>query len=143
MIDEGIKVTKAVRDRFNGKARNPFNEFECGSNYARSMASYALIPILSGFTFDLPRGYLGFAPKLDGDFRCVWSVDGAWGEFELTEGKATLTVVEGELTLSSFGVASREVKSVKLDGKTVDFSFEHGRIAFEKTVVSDSIEIDL
>ena len=40
---EGVKVAKAVRDRHDGKARNPFNEPECGSYYARSMAAWALL----------------------------------------------------------------------------------------------------
>ena len=49
LIEDGLKVVKAVRDRYDGKKRNPWNEIECGSNYVRSMASFALIPILSGF----------------------------------------------------------------------------------------------
>jgi uncharacterized protein (DUF608 family) len=40
---EGLAVAKAVRDRHNGKNRNPFNEPECGSYYARAMASWALL----------------------------------------------------------------------------------------------------
>ena len=47
MTEEGFRVVKAVRDRFDGEKRNLWNEFECGSNNARSMASYALIPILA------------------------------------------------------------------------------------------------
>ena len=46
---EGVTVVKAVRDRHDGIRRNPWNEFECGSNYARSMASYALLNAFSGF----------------------------------------------------------------------------------------------
>jgi uncharacterized protein (DUF608 family) len=41
--DEAEKVAKAVRDRHNGANRNPFNEPECGSYYARSMASWSLL----------------------------------------------------------------------------------------------------
>lgn len=41
--DEGLKVAKAVRDRHDGRRRNPFNEPECGSFYARAMASWALL----------------------------------------------------------------------------------------------------
>lgn len=40
---EGVKVAQAVRERHNGKARNPFNEPECGSYYARAMAAWALL----------------------------------------------------------------------------------------------------
>lgn len=31
MIDEAIKVIRTVRNRFDGRKRNPWNEFECGS----------------------------------------------------------------------------------------------------------------
>ena len=41
MLEEGVKVTAGVRDRYDGAKRNPWNEIECGSNYARSMASWA------------------------------------------------------------------------------------------------------
>lgn len=34
--DNGIKVVKGIRDRYDGKKRNPYNEIECGSNYAQS-----------------------------------------------------------------------------------------------------------
>ncbi len=48
LLDYGFKkeaemVAKAVRDRHNGANRNPFNEPECGSYYARCMASWALL----------------------------------------------------------------------------------------------------
>ncbi len=48
LLDYGLQkeaevVVKAVRDRHNGANRNPFNEPECGSYYARSMASWALL----------------------------------------------------------------------------------------------------
>ena len=63
MLDEGVRVTAAVRDRYDGAKRNPWNEIECGSNYARSMASWGAVIILSGFTFDAVRGHIGFRPE--------------------------------------------------------------------------------
>jgi uncharacterized protein (DUF608 family) len=74
MTEEGLTVVRSVRNRYDGKKRNPWNEIECGSNYARAMASFALLPIFSGLEFDLPHGHLGFSPLLDGDFRCPFSV---------------------------------------------------------------------
>ena len=76
---EGLRMVRAVRDRYDGRRRNPWNEMECGSNYARSMASWALMLIYSGLVYDLPRGKLGFAP-LKGEGTFFWSVEGAWGE---------------------------------------------------------------
>ncbi len=64
MIEEGVEVTAAVRDRYDGAKRNPWNEIECGSNYARSMASWGAMVLLAGFTFDAARGHVGFAPKV-------------------------------------------------------------------------------
>lgn len=40
---EAVQVVEAVRGRHNGANRNPFNEPECGSYYARAMASWALL----------------------------------------------------------------------------------------------------
>lgn len=34
MVEEGMRLVTAVRDRYDGERRNPWNEMECGSNYA-------------------------------------------------------------------------------------------------------------
>lgn len=77
---EGLSIVKAIRERYDGKKRNPWNEMECGSNYARSMASYSLLPALSGFRYDAVKESIGFAPRWKTeDFRCFWSMADAWG----------------------------------------------------------------
>lgn len=144
MIDDGMKVVSAVRDRFDGKKRNPWNEFECGSNYARSMASYALIPILCGFEFDMPNRYIGFNPFIKDKFSSIWSVDGAWGEFSLDRGITTVSIAEGEIRLSSLGLRFCDnVSSLKIDGKRVDFKFENGIIYFDEVKVCQNVEVIL
>lgn len=145
-ISDGLKVTGAVRDRFDGKKRNPWNEFECGSNYARSMASYALIPLLCGFEFDLPHGYIGFNPYIKSNFKSVWSVDGAYGTFETdADGKtAIIQIIEGEISLSSLGIKfAEQVLSLKIDGKEVGFTFSDGIIGFEKVTITEKAEIKI
>ena len=85
MTDEGVEIVKAIRDRYDGRKRNPWNEIECGSNYARSMASYSLIPIFSGFRFDMPHRRIGFDPIINmKNFRCIWSLDSCWGNIITT-----------------------------------------------------------
>lgn len=141
-IENGLKVVKGIRDRFDGKKRNPWNEFECGSNYARSMASYALIPILGGFEFDLPKHYIGFNPYIENDFSTIWSVDGAWGEFKINGNKIILSINDGTLNLSSFGVKFLdEIKSLKIDGKPVKYDFKDGKIYFEEIQINSMLEI--
>ena len=142
MIDDGIKAVSAVRDRFDGKKRNPWNEFECGRNYARSMASFALIPILSGFEFDMPKKHLGFNPHIKDNFNCIWSIDGAWGEFRISDNKITLSVIEGELSLSSFGIKFCDsISSLTVNGNKTDFKFENGIVYFNETKIAKNKEL--
>ena len=141
-LDDGRRVVKSIRDRFDGEKRNPWNEFECGSNYARSMASYALIPILSGFEFDMPKRHIGFDPYLKEAFRCIWSLADAWGVFALDREIAKLKVIEGKLTLKSFGVKFFDkISQVKIDGVPIDFKLENGKVCFERQTICNCMEI--
>jgi len=143
-IDDGLKVVKAVRDRFDGEKRNPWNEFECGSNYARSMASYALIPILSGFEFDMPHHHIGFNPYKANDFKCIWSLADAWGNFEVNNNTVKINVCEGKINLKSLSLKfCSKVSYVKIDGKDVDFEFKNGIIYFKETNILNYVEIIL
>jgi len=42
LVAEGLEFVAAIWDRYDGEKCNPWNESECGSNIARSTASYAL-----------------------------------------------------------------------------------------------------
>jgi uncharacterized protein (DUF608 family) len=140
MVQEGITCIEAVRRRYDGERRNPWNEFECGSNYARSMASYALLNAFSGFEFDMTQGMIGFNPlpsghrgwtDTAGSFRCFWSLDSGWGEFVLTPDRAELIVHYGTLTLRTLRLpflAGRAVGGINLEGSETGFSQEAGEI---------------
>jgi len=79
-VDEGLTIVKAVRDRYDGLKRNPWNEFECGHHYARSMASYALLTALSGFRYSASTQTIGIEPRVcENDFRTFFSVGSGWG----------------------------------------------------------------
>jgi hypothetical protein len=54
LVMEGLAITKAVRDRYDGERRNPWNEVECGSHYARALASWSLLLGLSGYEYSAP-----------------------------------------------------------------------------------------
>ncbi|HXF62456.1 MAG TPA: GH116 family glycosyl-hydrolase [Caldilineaceae bacterium] len=127
LVEEGMVCVEAVRRRYDGERRNPWNEFECGSNYARSMASYALLNAFSGFQFDLVHHRIGFHPQRmhDGHFRCFWSLDPGWGEFVLTPDLAELRVLYGALPVQTLALpflGERAVGQVLVDGTPVAFT---------------------
>lgn len=122
MVDEGLDIVRAIRGHFDGEKRNPWNEFECGSNYARSMASYSLLLVLSGFSFDMTRGHIGFRPRLEArPFRVFWSLDAAWGTMTIGEDGFSLRILGGALPLRSLEVAGLARQAgrlaLRLDGK--------------------------
>jgi len=108
---EGLTVCKAIRDRHDGWKRNPFNEFECGSHYARSLANYAYLLALSGFRYCAVEKTLWLSPVVHtDDFRCFFSVPGAWGLLHLEGDTLTVHVREGHLALEKLVLRGREVK---------------------------------
>lgn len=126
--DKGIELVRAIRNRFNGKKRNPFSEIECGSNYARSMASFALLPIISGFEFDLPRGIIGFSPKTDiENFNCPWFLGTGWGSVNITTEKTEISLSKGEIKIKEIRLPYlKKVQRVTVDGHSLQFTFENG-----------------
>jgi non-lysosomal glucosylceramidase len=139
MIGEGMDVVRAIRDRYDGERRNPWNEFECGSNYSRSMASYSLLLAFSGFEYDLVKGVIGFDPRKfpEGRFNCFWSLDHGWGVFGSTSGSAEVRVLYGSLALKKLHLpflGAGRTKRVAVDGRSVRFHEAGGMIVLDEDV---------
>lgn len=115
MAEEGFRLVEAVRDRFDGERRNPWNEFECGSNYARSLASFALIPSVSGYTCDLYRGILRFAPKVSReDFTGFFSNASGWGLYRQTKEGCSIEVLYGQQRIKTVCLEDFKKAEVKV-----------------------------
>lgn len=132
MVEEGLTVIKSIRSRYDGRKRNPWNEFECGSNYARSLASYALLQAYSGFTFDTTRKMIGFKPVVPGDFRCFWSLGHAWGEFCRNGTTAEVTVLHGRL----------EVAELRIAGSPIQLETGQQALAFSVDANNETLVLD-
>lgn len=138
LIEEGLECVKAIRHRYDGERRNPWNEFECGSNYVRSMASYSLLLALSGFEYDMVEGSIGFNPVWSREqFACFWSLNNGWGQFEHRDGALRLSVQYGHIRLNRFQSAlleDRNVRSVNVGGAPVAFTREYNYIRFDNVL---------
>jgi uncharacterized protein (DUF608 family) len=97
LVTEGLEVVRACRARYDGRTRNPFDEYEWGHWYARAMASYGLLQALSGARYDAVDGVLHLAPALHGDFRSFLSTATGYGTVGVTDGKPFLKVVSGTI----------------------------------------------
>jgi uncharacterized protein (DUF608 family) len=86
-VKEGLEVVRLCRDRYDGRVRNPFNEYECGHWYARAMSSYALLFGLSGARYDAVEKILYLEPAIKGDFRCFLSTATGYGTVGVKKGK--------------------------------------------------------
>jgi len=117
-VEEGLAVVKGVRDRHRGDRRNPWDEFECGHHYARSLASYGLLTALGGFSYSAPEQRLGFSPRISPEaFGSFFSVGSGWGTYgqSLTDGgaKAAIKIEGGSLTLRELTLAAAVQGEVK------------------------------
>lgn len=78
-VDEGLTIVKAIRERYDGYKRNPWNEIENGQHYVRSLASWSLLIALSGFKFDMVKNEVAFNPVIFKDnFSTFWCTGKAW-----------------------------------------------------------------
>ena len=125
MTEEGLRVIGAIRDRYDGLKRSPFDEAECGHHYARAMASWAAVLALTGFHYSAVAQTLEFAASAT-PCRWFWSAGSAWGMAEQTPGEGgtrlALSVTRGSLTVRSLTLrglgmlALPEVQTIPADG---------------------------
>jgi non-lysosomal glucosylceramidase len=129
---EGLDVFKAVRARYDGEKRNPFDEEEFGHRYGRAMASWAGLIAWSGFNYSAVTNSLRFAPRSGIYF---WSNGYAYGTIRLaiTERSAEVEVaVQGgnfrleKLVLTGYG--QKELTQVQTIGPEQSL---HLTIAFD------------
>ncbi len=74
----GLRCMEAVRARYDGRRRNPFDEAECGHHYVRAMAAWAAVLALTGFRWSGVEGEMTFrAARVP--TRWFWSNGSAWG----------------------------------------------------------------
>ncbi|MBK5279459.1 MAG: hypothetical protein JJE09_11420 [Bacteroidia bacterium] len=106
-VEEGLEIVRTCRDRYDGRTRNPFNEYECGHWYARALSSYGFLQGLTGARIDAVNKTLYINSKV-GDFTSFISTEKGFGTVSLNAGKASLKVMYGSI----------QVEKVLVDGKS-------------------------
>ncbi len=109
-VQEGLDIVRLCRDRYNGKVRNPFNEYECGHWYARAMSSYGMLQGLTGMRYDAVDKTLYIDSKT-GDFTSFLSTATGFGTVTLKAGKATVKTVYGSIKVSKMVIGGKAIKA--------------------------------
>ncbi len=100
LVREGLEIVKALRSRYDGSVRNPWNEYECGNYYARAMASFALLGSLSGFRYSAVDRILHFGPQLKKrPFVTFFSSATGYGTISLDKKSLVVSMIDGELAI--------------------------------------------
>jgi hypothetical protein len=148
-LDYGLSLVKAIHERYGAAKRNPYNEIECSDHYSRAMASYGAYIAACGFTYNGPKGLIGFAPKLTPDnFKAAFTATNGWGSLQQTRTDVaqtnTIKVAYGNLNLQQIDIALPEGRvvtslDVTVNQKPIESSFSNYD---DKTaVVFDRLEL--
>lgn len=115
LVEEALKVEKAVHTRYSPNRRNPYNEIEYGNHYTRAMSGYAPFVSASGFSYKGPKNAIGFDPKINSEnFKSAFITGTGWGSFKqkriLNRQTNKLILNYGTLKLSEISLISLGVE---------------------------------
>lgn len=102
-VKEGLEIVRTARKRYDGRVRNPFNEYECGHWYARAMSSYGMLQALTGVRYDALTQKMYIDSRV-GDFTSFISTAGGFGNIRFEGGIPSLDVVYGDIEVKEFVV---------------------------------------
>ena len=144
LVARGVECISNIRARYDGERRNPWDEAECGSHYARAMASWSALLAISGFRYHGRTHEVTVLPRLAAaGFR---STGTGWGTFCFGEGGRPLRirVLSGSLPCGVLVIpgASRgaPITSVHLEDRVLPYTEEqHGTV--RRVTLRDAVPI--
>lgn len=117
LVEEGLAIVRMLHDRHHPAMRNPYNEVECSSHYARAMAGFGVYLAALGYQHHGPKGHLAFAPMLSPEnFKAAFTAAEGWGTFTQRRGggvqRCGIELRHGSLRLTQLDLDVAESKRV-------------------------------
>lgn len=109
LVEEGLEIVRTARLRYDGRNRNPFNEYECGHWYARALSSYSLLQALTGVRYDAVEKTLYIDSRVGDSFRSYLSTATGFGTVGLDKGRPVVEVRSGTIPVDRVMVSGKEV----------------------------------
>ena len=107
-VKEGLEIVRTCRARYDGRVRNPFDEYECGHWYARAMSSYGMLQALTGIRYDAVDKTLYINSQIGDDFTVFLATASALGTAGLKNGQPFVQIYKGELDIEKCFVSGKE-----------------------------------
>lgn len=153
-LDSALNVVKAVRERYDGRFRSPWNEVECGDHYVRAMSSWSMYEFGTGYRWNAPDKTIEFVPVFsDNPFTAFFITDSAWGTATKRDTGETLSIsitcshgtllLERVVISTSLGIERLAPGIASMAGKTMVFKLARStrngliEISFDKPVNLD------
>jgi uncharacterized protein (DUF608 family) len=114
MQKEALDIVKACRTRYDGRVRNPFDEYECGHWYARAMSSYGMIQGITGVRYDAVTKTLYYDSKMGDDFKTFFSCQTGYGLVGMENGNPFVQMTVGSMDIKKCIVSGSEIDLGKL-----------------------------
>ncbi|MEO8415013.1 MAG: GH116 family glycosyl hydrolase [Ginsengibacter sp.] len=105
-VKEGTDIVRASRNRYDGRIRNPFNEYECGHWYARALSSYGYLQALTGVRYDAVEKALYIDSKI-GDFTSFLCAETGFGTVSLKGTKPSVSIAYGKIDIQQVIVSGK------------------------------------
>jgi non-lysosomal glucosylceramidase len=146
LTEEGLRILAALRDRYSGTRRNPYNEIECGDHYARAMAGWSMLEATTGFRYNALEDAFSFAPlEASREFRSPFVAGTGWGIFEQNQDMEQMSVVLsctfGEVHIRRLSLVGEDAEKVTalVDGEKIPFGHSRGAgtltLTFEEPIL--------
>ncbi len=137
----GLKVISAIRRRYDGHQRSPFDEAECGHHYARAMASWAAVLALTGFHYSGVEQRITFAPSpspFQEGRRPPLRVPEPLGDTRRGEGACGEGTVDGAAPVfwSNGDAWGRCTQTPAVDGMQVEIEVLGGKLALRQVTLT-------
>lgn len=108
-VEKGCELVRAVRDRYDGSVRNPYNEYECGAWYARALSGYSMLQALTGVRYDAVEKTLYIDSRIGGNFTSFLSTAYGFASVGLKNGKPFVEVKEGNIPIDKILVSGKQI----------------------------------
>jgi hypothetical protein len=129
-VEKGLDIVRAARKRYDGRVRNPFNEYECGHWYARAMSSYGLLQGLTGIKYDAVDQRMNIDSRVGDNFTSFFSTRSGWGILRSEDNEIALKVEHGYLDLQELQFTHGQIFSeiVKIEVGTDEVQGEFSQV---------------